>query len=367
MTSPILSPLELIELFQESASWLRASRDQRIQQTNEVIAAEMDAYALANLVPLFHRSQRIEKPRYTLTFVGKTNTGKSTLLQAIFGYAIAPICSGTATAIPVEYEYATSWVMEVIPNHGRITRSQHPGPESVLAKLESLILAPKGLKVEGPKKVVVLGPIEALRGGLVLVDTPGFGAANLTEANSEPTLICEKSITKGIHDEVLDEYLSSDHVDQVYFCVSCRNAVLSTREEASFNHIKDKVSHIVITQAREWIGDKDAMNEYRSRYAPKLGGKPFIFVEAKSALPGESLEKLKASNIAELTQIIAGYRTPKLRRQTLQSDLDGTVEDFVARMKHLKRIQLNESHWHPGVWSRIFPPTLPHENRRHRF
>ena len=333
---------QLVELFQESAKRLRTSG----RPEHTTIACAMDEYCSGMLVPLWRCAQRNCKHRFTLSFVGLTNTGKSTLIQALFGHPLAPVRNGPATAIPVEYDWAPQWCMTVIPTVGMTTRDDYLCTEALLKALEVRVLAPEGRKVSGIEKVIAHGPLPLLIDGLVLADTPGFGAA---DPDSDATPALEGTATEalvGTHDDVLVKYLMSDHVDQVFYCVSGRNAHISPLEVEFYKRIQEKVSHVIITKAGEF--DRAAAEEYRIRYQPVFN-RPFIFVEAR--LPNTG--KVEKSNIPELQDVIRDYCTAASRVALVDKEAREILRDFSDRMKHLLRIPICRDHWHPTFWELV--------------
>ena len=119
---------------------------------------------------------RLDQPKVRVVVVGPFNQGKSTLVNTMVGAQICPVDDLAMTAIPTIIEYGSQPSASLtfdVPGENRTTRI--PIDINNLRKHVMDHAASTG-SLDGGKIEVTL-PAEPLRGGLVLVDTPGVGSA----------------------------------------------------------------------------------------------------------------------------------------------------------------------------------------------
>ena len=155
---------------------------------------------------LLNLHRRLSKDRYVLALVGLSGVGKSTLLNALLGYHLAPRRNGPCTSAPIEFHYSKDF--RVIAHYRqtmrRLTR-ECPSSESVHCVLRELADSPDGAASNDVERVEVCGPIPLLADGLIIADTPGFGAGQVGDAT-------------GTHEHALKEYLKAE-VSQVLWII----------------------------------------------------------------------------------------------------------------------------------------------------
>ena len=137
-------------------------------------ARELDREDLARRLDSW--VERLDQPKVRVVVVGPFNQGKSTLVNTVVGAPICPVDDIAMTAIPTIIEYgpepSASLTFDV-PGENRSTRI--PIDINDLRKHVMDHAANTG-SLDGGKVEVTL-PAEPLRGGLVMVDTPGVGSA----------------------------------------------------------------------------------------------------------------------------------------------------------------------------------------------
>ena len=137
-------------------------------------ASELDREDLARRLDSW--VDRLNQPKVRVVVVGPFNQGKSTLVNTIVGAPICPVDDIAMTAIPTIIEYgpepSASLTFDV-PGENRSTRITVD-----INQLRKHVMdhAANTGSLDGGKIEVTL-PAEPLRGGLVLVDTPGVGSA----------------------------------------------------------------------------------------------------------------------------------------------------------------------------------------------
>jgi GTPase Era involved in 16S rRNA processing len=260
--------------------------------------------------PLYHRLKRLESPRYVLSMVGLTNVGKSTLAHALLGHPVAPRRNGPATAIPVEYEYSHEWLLET---HATGTQQVRKLPFESSADLSTALKAKvfsesKSISStdEGIERIIVHGPMDLLKDGIVFADTPGFGAA-------------QSEVDGSSHEQVLVDYLKA-HVHEVMFCVSGSNAMVSRSEEQFFRAIQEICSTVIVTK---WDSDPNMRareeEKYREKFSELFSYCGFMFVEAKWAIEGRERESIEALNALIRERATRENRIAAIRDQVVSA------------------------------------------------
>ena len=135
---------------------------------------------------------RIRATKYVAGFVGLGNVGKSTLLNALFGVAVAPRKNRPMTSACVEYHYGETFSLK-IEFEGTFERSvtQCADAKELLDAIESYATEEGSNATDQISAVRAYLPADILSKGLIVADTPGFGAAQLNggEGTHEATLV----------------------------------------------------------------------------------------------------------------------------------------------------------------------------------
>lgn len=326
-----------LHLLHDTELFVRRSSE---QFGGEDLATFLHDYRCKRVNPLYRRMKRMEELRYVISMVGLTNVGKSTLAHALLGHPVAPRLNGPATAVPVEYEYAETWMLKKVSRGEQRILVQHfDSSEALTRVLETVVLgqdipAERGEQV--PERVLVYGPMEVLKEGAVLADTPGFGAAQ--GDGMSDTL--EKSMV---------DYLKT-HVHEVMFCVSGANSMVCRSEVQFFHAIQELISTVIVTK---WDSDADVrekeITRYREKFANLFPCCGFMFVEAKWAIEGRD-----GQSIEDLQALIRGKATRQNRLVDLNAQLVNAWED----LQELGREPLRKSRalampWHKAALPRF--------------
>ena len=273
--------------------------------------------------PLYQRLKRLESPRYVMSMVGLTNVGKSTLAHALLGHPVAPRRNGPATAIPVEYEYSHEWLLKTHSSGAQQIRKRPYESAIELSKaLEAKVFnEPRGHSAadEGIERIIVRGPMDLLKEGIVFADTPGFGAAQ-TDANGPS------------HEQALLDYLKG-HVHEVMFCVSGSNAMVSGSEEQFFRAIQELCSTVIVTK---WNSDPQVrareIEKYREKFSDLFPYCGFMFVEAKWAIEGR-----ERASIEDLNALIRERATRENRINAIRDQVVSAWDDLQELMREPQR------------------------------
>lgn len=294
------TPVEaFINLVQETVASLR----NQPRLVSPAVIDDLDVFCKKRLIPICIREQKSFRNPYVLSLIGLTNVGKSTLMEALLGFPVAPRKTGPATAIPVEYKYSDNWSIKVL------YRASKRSPENfIFSDAHSLgrELAIKVVDVSDVQAseiawVTVCGPMEMLVHGLNMADTPGFGAAQVGDDD-------------GSHQRRLEDFISK-RVDRVYFCVAAGTAwAVSDIEKEFYIKISHLCGHVIITK---WEGTPAEEIDYRKRYQHLFPGAEILFVNAKRAIRNTN----QSLDIEKLKEIVAGYSTPESRRAMCDPEL----------------------------------------------
>lgn len=291
----------------------------------------------ANLELLAHRLRSSE--RFVLAVIGLSNVGKSTLLNALLGHDLAPRRNGPWTAAPIEFERGERWEVALLQRNS--IRRDHQVCESateVHERLEALAAGNGSEISQRVKKVVVKAPIELLSDGLVLADTPGFGAAQSGAASNS-------------HAAALQEYLQRE-VSQVFWVVLAEQGIGKTEKAFHDEHLASVCHDILITGAEDW--DARDRSRFEERFRPFFGNRaPRMHwisglrgLEARQAGDAQALE---ASGIARLEHTIRNLAKVDVT-QALKAEA-GDMAAFFQAYRDARRRPLKDW-WRPDSWQR---------------
>lgn len=322
-----------LHLLYETETYIRRSGERVAGNDLESFLRD---FRVQRVNPLHERLLRMEEPRYVLSMVGLTNVGKSTLSHALLGHNVAPSLNGPATAIPVEYEYADTWSIKSISREAlKVTTKPYESPEELAKALKKRVL---GTVTPLPERIVVSGPMSLLKDGIVLADTPGFGAAQ------------EGISGESVKRELLD-YLRS-HVTETMFCISGANGVVSGSELEFFQEIEELCSTVIVTK---WDGSADDTKKYREKYSDSFPNCGFVFVEAKSAIDG-----CQPESVESLADLIRATAT----RESLIKVLGEQVVSTWEQLNELAKAPLRKSKFASIPWHRAELPLFLNRARQ---
>lgn len=265
--------------------------------------------------------------RYVVAFVGAGNVGKSTLLNRLLGTELSPRRNGPCTACPVEFRYGENYTVAVDylqsikkPTYACAT------VDEVQQCLVALAGSEGGKSSENIRRVSVSAPLGLLQNnGLVIADTPGFGAAQTDGA-------------EGSHQEALTRYLERD-VAQVLWVVLAEQGI--TKREADYyrQFFSSFCNDIIVTGSEDFSDDDKS--RFRKKFLLRSESIPpeFHFVSGKTGLGVDELSQRIVSIDGRLTSAEA----------KLESDAADLRAWLVQHREAnpYQRFQL----WSPAAWA----------------
>lgn len=280
----------------------------------------LEQFRASRLVPIYQREIKARQSPFTLCLVGLTNVGKSTLIEALIGAAVAPQKNGPATAIPVEYSFSPSWRLEVHHHDAGtpLLRLQFPTVEELAAEVSRHVIAPSNEAAQRIAAVSVKGPMDLLKNQLVLADTPGIGAAQ-----TSPTA------AGAPHSTPPDRWLENS--GRAYLCVAAGVGwKVSPEETAFYRSLRHVCSNIIITK---WEDDEAAQKEWKTEFAQLFPGAGFVFVNARRDV-----------NVSDLRQIIQAQSSVERRLLQVRRELLKAWDDLKGHFQQVYKVAIP---WRP--------------------
>ena len=277
---------------------------------------ELSANILSAGKTLKRLESRLSSKSFVVAFTGLTNVGKSTIMNALLGANLASRSNRPWSSAPVEYVYGDELGATVIFERSITRYMKNCGSVEELFELIVRSASETGdLAQRGVKKMTVRLPFNILKDGLVIVDTPGFGAAQLGDR-------------KGEHERVLLEYLPK--ADQVFWIISSEQGITANEMAFHEHYMKDVCDDVIVNLFDEY-SDNDI-----KRFLGRFGGKVSIttrwhFVSALYALKAKTdgdSSGLDESGIKNLEERLWQLASADKRRGSIERDILRLCDDI---------------------------------------
>lgn len=274
---------------------------------------------------------------YKIAFVGLGNSGKSTLINALLGCKVAPTCNGACTAGIVEFRYGEEHRLTAKPA-GAIFEEQEIlcSCEEELAKELKRMCAHDGSKGQEWSRLCAYLPANILKNGLIIVDTPGFGAAG----------------EFGEHDDkTVAEFLQKE-VAQIFWIGCAETGGIGNRELQFYEKfLKWRCDDLILTNGDDWEESdrRGFKTDVSSRVSKFL---KFHFVNGKQ---GFNAVKSGTKNSAEWEK--SGVKLLEARIRSLK-DEEGRSDGVIERICRIGRLSAEYVQDHMTCGNTFFTPTL---------
>lgn len=344
-------------------SELASAVDQFLMLLHETSEYQRNADAQAVLAEAVRAAVRLRRrlhvanERYVIAVVGLSNVGKSTLLNALLGYELAPRRNGPCTAAPIEFVSGTAF--EVTAYHRRGLHRPHwecASVEAVHERLSALAVDEGAEASTRVAKVVVRAPSELLREGLILADTPGFGAAQLGDA-------------QGSHESALKQYLQGE-VSQVFWVVLAEQGIGKREKTFHDQLLADVCDDVIVTGSEGWNEQERARfrRHFGEAFQQRLPNFHFVSgLEGMQARASGDEDRLAAAGIPALESHIRAFVDPAGRFQATRQALLQLASDLTFWMNQLygRQGRCLPSRWRPDSWGRWQDFIATNETARH--
>lgn len=312
------------EQLQSDVAALATVVDEFLMLVQESADYHMHPEVKSTLYEVTDRLSRVQRrlvqfqERYVVAIVGLTNVGKSTLLNALFGSELAPRRNGPCTAAPIEFAYGhTLQVTVQYAQNAYRPRWQCETLEEIHQVLARLTDEREASSLGNIVRVIVETPNTLLKSGLVVVDTPGFGAV-------------QTGTQAGSHDASVRRYLENS-ISQVFWVVLAEQGIGNREKQFHDQLIAQVCDDIIVTGCEDWTSaDRE---RFRRRFGAlfELRMPQFHFVSGlqglEARLTGDA-QQLESAGIRVLETHIQALADPHQRSITIQQTILQIADDL---------------------------------------
>lgn len=221
----------------------------------------------------------------TLALVGQSNVGKSTLLNTLLGAPVAAVLNGPCTPCPVVYSWGAKIAVaaKCAAPENRLDRSAPADWKAV-----QHLLCDPALPYD---EIEVSAPCDFLR-EITLIDTPGFGAADLPETEH--------------HLKRLTSFLERQRCP-VYWCIKATQPPEPAAMEFYRDHLMGLCDEIILTFADKLSeSNKAKYPQYYAPYFPDWRIPPIHFLSDEASLDVFKSKIRSKADVASQAEVLFG-------------------------------------------------------------
>lgn len=261
-----------------------------------------------------------ENPSPVAALAGLTNVGKSTLLSALFGAKVSPMRNRPWSSVPVEYRFSEQFeVGAEFCNSIFRNRKLCSNTDELLDFIQKHATAGSGSSAD----ILYAGiPSEILQEGLIIADTPGFGAARVAEGE--------------LHRRLLNAYLP--RADRIFWVIQSQQGV-SKVENDFFSEFLAVKCRDVIVNCYDPFTESEKMKFIQVNCSALPCSLNWHFIDAKSALLGKlnnNQEMLHQSGIDVFEDVLRNLSASTTRREIIEQGMIGLFNDLAYFRKKTK-------------------------------
>lgn len=258
---------------------------------------------------------------YKVAVVGLGNVGKSTLVNALLGQPVAPVRNGPCTASVVEFRHGPALKLEARGDALLAEEFRFSAVGDLQGRLTAMVDHASAESRAWTRLIVSL-PAAILENGLIIADTPGFGAAGDVGEDD---------------DRVLTEFLKKD-VAQIFWVVMADEGIPLQAHRLYEQFLRERCDDLIVTNAEDWSDDD--RSRWRKRYAPYLRRMPNMhFVSGKIAREARStadIAKWEASGMKVVENRIRELASAPDRVEAVTKSLESLGGAVIERLADLE-------------------------------
>ncbi len=303
---------EILNLIKELRILFRTTADGLASDQPELSAVLLQA---GKTLKKFY--SQLMTDRLVVAFAGLTNVGKSTLMNALLGANLAPRSNRPWSSAPVEYVYGNEMGATVIFGKSITRYIEKCSSVEELGRLIERSASDNGdLSQRGIKKMEVRLKAKILEDGLVVADTPGFGAVQDGER-------------KEAHGKSLFEYLPK--ANQVFWIISSEQGITAKEMDFHDNYLKDTCDNVIVNIFDDEYSEDDK-KRFLGRYAHHVNfAVRWHFVSALYALNAKMAgdhSGLYKSGIRSIEESLWRLASPENRKNSILQDILNLCDDI---------------------------------------